>query len=446
MNLSSSIIVQLTGIVLLATILFFVAYRLPQAVSSFALLAIIPIQPIDTRYASANVLLTFVVFGAMLMKSNAVKLPMIRQFLILLFCYLVSTSFVHKALFLQHAVYIVAFVSSYMVLCIAYDLAMGSKNIKTVTNVFLAMNVIVAIYCAIQIYVGPGVKVVPFGIQEMTMIPGRKDNRLTGPFAATGVTSEYFVIMSFMIVYRLLLDAKRWFRTFLLILAGANLAFLVATGNRGGFLSLIGGAVMFLWFFRHELGVVRVVKIASAGGALLVFSSFLIINYTDYGRLFERLEATTIEEGVPDTRQYTWPRAWEKIKERPIFGHGPRYMMIGGEDGARYPTWEFQNYPHNLYLFLLSTIGVIGLLAFLNFIFYPLFRCWRASRFYTGELALDTLVKIGVIVFIVLVVDQLKVEFMRIALVDYWHFVFAFTGVFIAACDQVRVRGRRRSS
>lgn len=442
MPLTSSIMMQLTALLFLATVLFVIAYRLPQAVSATALLVLIPIQPVDTRYASANVLLTFVIFVAMLMKGEKVRLPLLPQFLILLFCYLLSMSFVHKALYLQHSVYIVALISSYMVLCIAYDLTLRYQGFNRVVNVLLAMNLVTVVYCAVQMYGGPGIKLMVFGLEEMAMLPARDDNRLLGPFNATGVTSEFFVIMIFLILHRLLLTRNVRLRYGLISLTFVNLGMLVATGNRGGFLSLLGGSVLFLWLFRRELGVRNVVRLATSGTIMLALSAALVVNYTDFGRLFERLSDTTVEEGVPDTRQKAWPMAWENIKKRPMLGQGPRLVMDGANKGATYPGWKYQGYPHNLYLFLATTIGVIGLIAFLFFFTTPLVRCWKTSkqRGLVGDEA--TFVKLGVLVFVVILIDQLKVEFMRIGLVDYWHFVFALLGIFTAACDRVRVADR----
>src|SRR5690606_38221314 len=109
------------------------------------------------------------------------------------------------ALYVQHAVYMVAVISSYMVLCIAYDLTLRLRSVSGIVNVLLALNVLVVAYCAIQMVLGPGVTFRVFGLDEMAMIPARDDNRLTGPFRAVGVTAELFVIMIFLILHRLLL-------------------------------------------------------------------------------------------------------------------------------------------------------------------------------------------------------------------------------------------------
>jgi O-antigen ligase len=277
-----------------------------------------------------------------------------------------------------------------------------------------------------------------FGIKELTMERARWDRRLTGPFAAAGITAEYLVIMTFIILHQFLFANGKWIRRGLMALAAINLFMLIGTGNRGGFLALLGGCILFLWLFRKELGAQRVVKLVISGTIMLTLISVIVISYTDFDRLFTRLTNTTFEEGIPDTRQAIWPEVWEKIKEQPMLGHGPRYNMEGGMHGVRYEGYEYQQYPHNLYLFLLSTVGLIGLIAFMNFAIRPLYQCWQTMSLPNVSLEYIAFAKIGVVIMVVFFVDQVKVEFLRIALVDYWHFVFALFGIIVATCDQAR--------
>src|SRR5690606_749505 len=141
-------------------------------------------------------------------------------------------------------------------------------------------------------------------------------------------------------------------------LIGANLATLVGTGNRGAFLTMLGAFPLFLLTFRRELGTFRVVQISVFGAALLVVASLIMVNYTSYGQLFQRLsELEVSEEGIPDTRQNTWPIALETIRQKPLLGHGPR-LRLQDDEIVVYPGHPAIPYPHNLYLFLLVTVGV----------------------------------------------------------------------------------------
>ncbi len=318
MGWSGSVLIQLTVAILVATVLFYGAYSLPQKIAAIVLLVLIPFQPVATQYFNANVLLAYGIFIAMLLRGGDVRLPMLPQILILLFCYLLSFSQVHSATYVQHAVYIFWLISAFLVFWITYDITLRVENIRSIVLVFLVMNVAVAIYCAIQIAAGPGQKVVLFGIEEMSMFAAREDNRLVGPFHAAGITAEYFVIMIYIMLYELLSTKNFRYRSSLILLIGIDLLLLLTTANRGGFLTLLGAGILFIWVFRKELGLRRVIGLLMSGTVAIILVSVIAVNYTQFGSLFDRLEATEIEAGIPDTRKNVWPAAWKEIKKKPI--------------------------------------------------------------------------------------------------------------------------------
>lgn len=436
MPFSESIMLQMTIVLLLATIVFWIAYTLPQKIAGSALILLIPFQPVETRFGTANVALTFVVFIAMLMRETNIRLPMLPQILLLMFVYLLSMSQTHESTHVQHAVYLVYVVSAFLVFWISYDLTLR-YTLRGIVQLFLVMNVLVIIYCLIQLAVGPGTKLMLFGREEFAMAHTRQD-RLTGPFSGVGVAAEYFVIMVYVIMHQILTATSARVRWLLAGLLGCNFLLLVATGNRGGFLTLIGAGVLYLWMFRHLLGVVRTIRIAIIGTILLAMSAAITVQYTSFNRLFDRLLETEIDEGVPDTRSVVWPMAWEAIKEKPLLGNGPRLRLIGDENPRAYPEHVSIMYPHNLYLFLVFTIGVVGLVAFLILLGTPLYRCWKTAKMGIRDPVTLSFIKTGTVLMVIIFVDQIKVEFMRYALVDYWHFVFALLGVLVAVCDRTQ--------
>jgi len=325
-----------------------------------------------------------------------------------------------------------------MVRRISYDFTISVDNPRQVVNVFLIINILVAIYCFIQLGMGPKTKLVFFGNQDFSLMPMRRDNRLTGPFGGAGIAAEYFVIMIYLVLHELISATRPAYRRWLMLLVGVNMLLLITTGNRGGFLTLLGASLIFLWLFRKTLGPRRVLGIVTGGSVLLVLAGTLAVNYTEFGQLFERLAETEIEEGVPDTRQEVWPSAWKEIKRKPILGHGPRLRFEAEDLGRRYKGHKYVRYPHNLYLFLTLTVGYLGLMAFLTFLLTPLIRCWRVCRLETSDAYIQGLAKTGVVIVFVILIDQLKVSFMRLTLVDYWHFIFALLGMFIAVCDRAK--------
>jgi len=436
--LSEDQIVQLTIAAVLAVILFVFAYGLPQKVAAIGLIVLIPFQPIETQFATANVLLTFVVFIAMLMRREKVYLPLLPQILVLLFVFMVSTSQVYSPTFSYHAIYMFSLLSAILVFWLAYDLTLRFENLRSVVHVFIAINLLVLVYSAVQMWRGYDVPLTFFGFSEMSMEAAREDGRITGPFGGSGMLAEYFVTSIYLVLYQFLTTTQPRHRLGLGLLTIANIAFLISTASRGGFLTFVVAGGLFLWMFRKELGVARVAGIVSGGVVALLLVGALIVNYTEFGGLYERLAETEVQEGIPDTRQRVWPAAWKEIQNHPVLGHGPRLRFPGEEDGQRYKGHVYIQYPHNLYLFLLFTVGVVGLLAFLAFFLTPLRRCWQVGHQWGVDPYAAGLAKTGVVVVAAILIDQMKVEFLRINMTDYWHYIFALLGMLVAVCDRGR--------
>jgi O-antigen ligase len=429
---------QLTVILILATLLFIIASALPQKVATTVLLVLIPIQVIETRFGTSSVALAYVVFIAMLLRKEPVRLPMLPQIAFLLLWYLVATSISNPPYYVQHAVYVFVLVSAFLVFWLSYDLMDRFEDPRTVINFVILMNVLVVGYCIFQLYLGPGTRFVFFGIDELNMTMVRADGRLTGPFQSAEITAQFFVIMIFVVLLQFWHAENRNYRRVLSVLAMLNFACLVATGSRGEFLILVGCAAIYLWLFRSRLGTFRAIRLAISGAAVLAVTALIVINFTQFGGLFDRLEDTEFgESGIPDTRQVLWPPAWEEIQKRPMLGHGPRFRFFLEEMGVRYPGREYIRYPHSLYLFLLYTVGFPGLLLFLYFFVSILIRCARATTRTNAPPYLADLARTGVLVMLIFLIDGIKMEQMRLSLSDFWHFIFALSGVFVAACAKI---------
>jgi O-antigen ligase len=277
-----------------------------------------------------------------------------------------------------------------------------------------------------------------FGIQEFAIHQNRLDQRLSGPFASVGLTAEYLALNVLLLAYLLIHERKKSRKTFLYGLMGANIAFLVATGNRGGFISLIAGGLLFLYLFRRELGFFRITSMALAGIIFLFIASVLIVTYTPFDRLYERIANTKIEGGIPDTRREVWPDTWRMIKEKPILGHGPR-LSRHNVDHVNLLTGKrgHVGYPHNLYLFILYTLGVVGLVAYLIFFSAIFFKLRKASGKSRDNPLLAGIPKLGTLLIFVFLVDQIKVEFLRYHLGDYQHYIFMMFGLFVGFSDRM---------
>lgn len=359
-----------------------------------------------------------------------------RAPIFLLICaYALSLVLAPRATIPDQVFYLISIGSNFVLFYIAYTFAKNAKEPNTILNVLVLLNIIVILYCYLQLVIGFE-RFAFFGIEEFTIHQNRLDQRLSGPFNAVGITAEYLAIQILLLAYLLLHELKKRRKLLLYGLIAANFAFLTATGNRGGLISLIIGGFIFLYLYRRELGLFKVASIGLIAAVTFFFVSVLVIAYTPFNRLYERLADTTFEGGIPDTRAVTWPLAWQEIKQKPILGHGPRFQLHDA-DKRVIPGHKPLPFPHNLYLFILYTLGLVGLLAYLVFLASIFWKLRKANRMPCRDPVLAGIPRLGALVMIVFLIDQIKVEFLRYHLSDYQHYVFMLWGLFVGFSDWI---------
>ncbi len=164
---------------------------------------------------------------------------------------------------------------------------------------------------------------------------------------------------------------------------------------------------------------------------MLTVASYIMIKHTDFNVIYERLMSTQMKGITPDTRS-GWPFVIEKILEKPVLGHGPRLVTTSDYDErVRWPKGQIGFYPHNLYLYILYSMGLVGFLAYGIWAIGYLNILRRLNKMLGVE---DEFVaglpRLGIIVFLVFLFDQMKVEFLRWYFLDFQHYLSALFGMF----------------
>lgn len=443
----TSMNIYLLAIGLLAAIAIVILTATTRRVVALgALILLIPFQIVETKYGSSSVLMAYAMIGAMLLTGN-LKVRMLPAIGFVLLAYLVSLTQADTYLSL-HAVELFQLTACFVVFLLAYNYAKLVKSERSVVDLLIAINVLAVIYCALQLSAGAGQAFDPLGVHEFAFNRNRdpSDPRLVGPFDNPGTTAGYFTLMTLIYLVELI-SATSWRRRLVQALILANVAGIVATGNRASFLVLIAAFPVLIFAFRAELGPKRFFQFMSGGIAALVISSALITALTGFGNMFTRLQnISATEDGLPTTRAGTWPLAIEKIKRDPWFGEGPHYFRE--EDaiqmGVSQSQFEdlgdvvtaFDPYPHSLYLFLLRTVGIVGLVAMIWFFVQVAIELRRSLRRDDLAEAGRAFTKTGIVVIGAFLVSQITLEFNRTATMDYAQFIMALLGLFIGISDR----------
>ena len=435
--MNSSVALQLAWALATVLVVYVLASTARRTVAIGALLVMIPFQTVVTRYATSSVLMAYAL-AVILLLNGGLKVRMLPALGLVALAYLISLSQADRALLSFHAVYIFQFFSCFVVFLLAYNFARRVESERSVVDLLLAINVLVLGYCVLQLTAGPGEGFVPFGIEALEFNKNRHsgDARLVGPFDNPGSTAGYFTLMIMVCAVELIFARGRR-RLLVQALILLNLVGMVATGNRAGFLIMVAMFPVLLLTFKKELGARRVTQYLVGGVAVLAVASAAAISYTGFGRMFERLgQVTETENGVPMTRTLTWPIAIEKIKQHPWVGEGPFFVDAGTAEELGWLRSEMSPYPHSLYLFLLRTIGVIGLLPFVWFFI----QAWRILYATLKRESVDdyssALLRLGLILIVAFLVAQITLEFNRVATIDYAQFIFALVGLLVGVADR----------
>ncbi len=443
MDLSTSHYVQLIAALALGVIVFVGAYSAPRRIIVPALVATVPFQPILSVYGSLNMVLIYIVGIAYALSGRLRRFPLIVPILLVLLAYLMAFSQAHRSTYLDHILYLVGFGSNFVLFYIVYNYLISTEaDSRAGLRMLVASAVLVAAYCILQFFVGFDSYSVG-GIKEFSFAQNLENlRRLVGPFNAAGINGAFFVLQILLFGYLFLYTESRLPKLFYAGMAAVFFGFLVATGSRGSFLTAIGGIGLFAWVFRRDIGTMRMMRLVVVGSAVLALAATIIVTRTEFNVMFDRLASTEFYGAVPDTRRGLVSISMEQIVEKPLLGHGPRLRLLN-EWERRIPGHTMLPYPHNLILFVLYTTGIVGLLAWLNLARAMMSRWWRARPLVPSDPAMGGATKLALLLMVVFLVDQLKIEFLRVLLLDIQNYMFALWAIFLAHVDRTRAEARQ---
>jgi hypothetical protein len=424
------------ALVVFALLALLAAYAGPEKWTVSIVFLLTPFQPVETKFATVNVLIAYVVFAAYVLRGRITYVPALAFTILIFLVMLASLSQADPASWRPHIIYISSIGSAFCLFYVFYNAAVRIRDPKFFLDLLIALNWLVVLYCGLQL-----LQSMPWFPIDLSALPleieGNRlgdDPRLKGPFGAIGLTAEYLVLSTILIAFVSLYRVPGHSKLNLVALGTLNFLFLVATGNRGGFLVLLGGGLLFLYIYRDKLSIRTTINTLVVGALALTAASYVTVNYTKFDRLYDRLEATEFEGALPDTRATTWRTSWERIMKKPVLGHGPR-LRLSNEGDSLYRGHVQITYPHNLYLYLLYTVGVVGTIAYLAFFGTIARRYWKNASWSSGNELSDGLTKLAVLMIMVVAVDQLKIEFLRFLTVDYLQFIFALFAIYLGLGD-----------
>jgi hypothetical protein len=250
-------------------------------------------------------------------------------------------------------------------------------------------------------------------------------SRLAGPMGDYELFAEFLAMTCFVQLWASL-NAKRVLnRALWSAAAGISLVTIFSTGTRSAIVQLTLEVLLYGVIRREHL--TAGLKLAVTGGLALLIALPMLQPVSSGARLGDRFSMLgTQGPGIEGyiNRYAIWQRfaAAADLRFPELFGRGPRYDYEG-----------IGLFPHSLFLYLLTTVGLVATIAFALFLLALVVRLlltWRRQR---SETAL-----VLAVILAGFTTNEIKIEFFR--LVHYQAFVWALLGLSVAALDLRRDR------
>ncbi len=198
-------------------------------------------------------------------------------------------------------------------------------------------------------------------IQSQTLFAGDAAIRTGGVVRQHNLLGDIcafnMILQSFLFFYY---KKKPLLRTYHAIIALLGLFVLVTTINRGSATIAVGGTIYLIWLFRRRIKMSYLFGGLVTAVIIISLAELSISSLKGADTLITRFAGTTFENGIPDTRQIVWKFVWERVLDRPFFGHGPYYDTKANIFLTGTSMW-----PHSTYFYYAYTVGLIGVLIYL---------------------------------------------------------------------------------
>jgi O-antigen ligase/tetratricopeptide (TPR) repeat protein len=224
---------------------------------------------------------------------------------------------------------------------------------------------------------------------------GRPGGSLGNPQYLTG----YLITNFFLGLWIITRQIKEWaMRVYYLFGEAILVIAFVLTNTRGAVVGLLLGLLAILVYyawcglrpFHPRTSLYTNWALLTLAGLIAVGGVFLATRNNPFWQkvpVFDRLAQTSLADASTNNRLIIWKIAGEAIKERPILGWGWdnfRYPFNKHFNPALFATGSSETYwdkPHNVFLEIGVSAGIVGLLAYLYLLYLLARRLGSADKF-----------------------------------------------------------------
>ncbi len=250
----------------------------------------------------------------------------------------------------------------------------GSQYLKRFLQAFIAVAILVTLNGLSGWLGGP----------VMVNDPSLPD-RVSSTFGNPIFFSSFLIIPMFLAAYFAFQETKQSLKVAYWVATAVLLVGIYSSGTRGALLGLLVGlffgGVCYIIFNTNK----RVVKYGlGVLGAFVILVGLLFANNDKIPENSTLARLVNFRDSNTSARFIQWKVALTGYKERPILGVGAEnYYIIANKyydpEIYKYDASWFDK-PHNFWIEVLTTNGIVGFLAYLSLVALSIYGLWRAFK------------------------------------------------------------------
>lgn len=373
------------------------------------------------------------------------KNPFILPSFILLICYLISFARVYKSTSSSLVEYHFTFISGIIFVFIFSYLIIGFVNTKeriiALLQILIAMLVLNLLFGLITL-IFPSFTLLSGYLESKTLEVGVGSDKA---IRLGGITFHYeayaeYLMMAIVFGTALLMKIKLQFNKlfFCLILLLLCSIELLLTNTRGALITVLIGILLPIVFNKNSsLGKkIYILLVVVICGISVTF----IAEITGMLKIVERFSSFGGSDSNAmsvSNRDIVWARAIAKIMQDKYLGSGPSFYpsttYVLKFDDPTLPLW-----PHNLFLLIIATIGIYGLIAYL-FLFIKMIVLWVKVKNIADNYVKYFYYSLGIALLMFLIDAQKYDGFLR-ETVSYFYFMWFLIAFFFSANNFISLK------
>ncbi len=150
-------------------------------------------------------------------------------------------------------------------------------------------------------------------------------------------------------------------------------------GGRSGYIALIILSPFVVYNIMGQKHIMKIITVSIITASLLFLSPVVRSRFINAKEDIVQYQAGNINTSI-GLRFHMWGIAVSEIKRSPLIGIGTAGFRESWEKYKKDPSLPFHDHPHNSFLYMMVSYGIVGLSAFCYLLFTMLKKGWRGRH------------------------------------------------------------------